>query len=303
MNGTSHAELIAVLDGVAGRCSGRLSITARHLVTGEEVSVRGGELLPTASVIKLPILLELLRRAESGELSLSTRVTLKADERIGGSGILKAFEGGLQPTLRDVATMMVILSDNTATNMALDAIGGIEPVNRLMAGLGLGSIVLHNRIDFERIGPDVRRLGEATTDDLCRLMAGIAARTVVSRWVSETAEEIMEAQQYLDQVPRYLQVTPYWRELGQVPTIRVACKTGFFTGTRVDAGIVRFEADGGGFAYAVANHELADITFGPEAEGVIVNGLVGKALLWYWWPGEVAPVLPTAYDAPAARGR
>lgn len=97
----------------------------------------------------------------------------------------------------------------------------------------------------------------------------------------------MEAQQYLDQVPRYMLATPYWRELGQTPTLRIACKTGFFTGTRVDAGIVRFAASDGGFAYAVANHELADVSFGPEAEGVIINGFVGKALMSYWWPAEV----------------
>ena len=296
MTRLGRAELIASLETLAERCSGRLAVSARDLTTGEAVSLHGGEILPTASVIKVPILVELLRQVQTGRLALETRVSLRSEDQIGGSGILKAFGTGLQPTLLDVATMMIILSDNTATNIAIDAIGGVEPVNRTMSGLGFPTIQLHNRIDFGLIGSDVRRLGEASTDDLCALVHGIAGRTMVSPWVSETAEAIMEGQQYLDQVPRYMMATPYWRELGQVPTLRIACKTGFFTGTRVDAGIVRFAATGGGFAYAVANHELADVSFGPEAEGVIINGLVGKALLSHWWPADVdLPVFATAY--------
>lgn len=297
MTRLERAELVTSLEVLAERCSGRLAISARDLTTGEAVSLHGAEILPTASVIKVPILIELLRQVQTGRLSLETRTLLRSEDQIGGSGILKAFGAGLQPTLLDVATMMIILSDNTATNMAIDAVGGVDAVNGTMVELGLSTIQLHNRIDFGLIGSDVRRLGEASTADLCDLVYGIAARTIVSPWVSETAEAIMEGQQYLDQVPRYMMATPYWRELGQAPTLQIACKTGFFTGTRVDAGIVRFAATGGGFAYAVANHELADETFGPEAEGVIINGLVGKALLSHWWPADLElPVFATAYD-------
>jgi beta-lactamase class A len=288
----------AVLDrlhAIADRCSGDLGVAARHLDTGEQIALNADQLFPTASVIKVPILVEMMRRAQEGRLSLDERVTLRGPERIGGSGILKVFGPGLEPTLRDVATLMIVLSDNTATNFAIDALGDVDEVNAAMDELGFTRIRLHNRIDFALIGPDVRRLGEAPPAELCGLLHGIATGQVFGPEVSRAVEEVLVQQQYLDQIPRYLQINPYWRELGDDPALTVACKTGFFTGTRVDAGIVRFR-DGGGFAYAAANHGTKDETFVPEAEGSVINGLVGKALVEHWWASGPAPMITTAYD-------
>lgn len=292
-------RLDSTLATIEARCSGDLGVAARHLDRDEEVGLNADDVFPTASVIKLPILVEAMRRAGAGELSLDQRIPLRDTDKQGGSGILKAFEAGLELTLRDAATLMIVLSDNTATNLVLDALGGVEPVNAAMGELGLDAIRLHNRIDFDLIGTDVRRLGEASTRQLCGLAHRVAMGTAFGPEVSRAAEDVLEQQQYLDQVPRYLLANPYWRELGQDAVLTVACKTGFFTGTRVDAGIVRFRG-GGGFAYAAANHGAADETFLPEAEGAVVNGLVGKALLEHWWPREAGPppTTRTAYDLP-----
>lgn len=293
----SSPDVDARLRSIAQQFSGELSVCARHLTTEEEVTLAPDDIFPTASVIKLPILVELLRSAAGGSPSLEDRLTLRREDLVGGSGILKALSSGLNPTLRDVATLMIVLSDNTATNMVLDMLGGVDGVNATMDSLGFATIRLHNRVDFELIGGQVRRLGEASARDLCALVHGIAARTIVSVEVSNTIEEILEAQQYLDQAPRYMLAMPYWRELGQDPVLRVACKTGFFTGTRVDTGIVRFRA-GGGFSYAIANDRSADETFLPEAEGSVVNGLVGRALVEHWWPADAdsPPTVRSAYD-------
>jgi beta-lactamase class A len=147
----------------------------------------------------------------------------------------------------------------------------------------------------------VRRLGEANVHDLCELNRLIATRQAFGETVSATAEEVLSTQQYLDQAMRYTLANPYARELGLEAPLSVASKTGFFTGTRVDAGIVRFGV-GGGFAYAVANHEASDVSFLPEAEGAVLNGLVGRALVEHWWPADAgpAPVVSTAYEARAA---
>ncbi len=292
----SNSAIQIALTELAGRHSGTLGVAARNFSTGEEVLLRADDVLPTASVIKLPILVELLRQAEDGRLQLAERIDLRDVDKCGGSGILKVFQAGLQPTLRDVATLMVVLSDNTATNLAIDAVGGVELVNRAMAELGLPTIKLHNRIDFQLIGSDVRQLGESSPRDMLALVQGIADRTVFGVEVSEEAERMLAGQQYLDQVPRYMQVSPYAAELGLLADITVANKTGFFTGTRADAGIVRYRK-GGGFAYAVFSHESKDETFLAEAEGSVLAGLVGKALVEHWWPGgrDTAPTVATAY--------
>ena len=298
MSSGGSTDVRTRISQLADDFSGQLAVCAVDLSTGERVDWQPDLVLPTASVIKVPVLIALLRRVDQGGIDLDARVTMKAEERVGGSGVLKLFDGGLQPTVRDVATMMIAVSDNTATNMVIDLVGGTEPVNAAMAELGLPTVTLHNAVEFEVIGDDVRRLGEASVGDLCELNRLIATRQAFGDRVSALAEEILSTQQYLDQALRYTLANPYARELGLVAPLSVASKTGFFTGTRVDAGIVRFGV-GGGFSYAVANHESSDTSFLPEAEGAVVNGLVGRALVEHWWPSEAgpAPVVPTPYEA------
>jgi len=307
------SALQQTLEDLSARFSGRVGIVARNLGTGEEVDVDGDAVLPTASVIKLPLLVELYRRAALGVVDLDHRISLTVGDLRGGSGILKELQPGLNLTVRDAARLMIVLSDNTATNLVIEQLGGTEAVNATMDAFGLETIRLWNRIDFEVIGDDVRRLGEATPRHMCELVTRIAERRVGGR-VDEEVEEILSAQQYLDQVPRYIAVTPYAADLGLSPVVSVACKTGFFPGTRVDAGIVRFGSGpepNPGFTYAVFTHESEDTTFLPEAEGAVFAGLVGQALTRAWWSGHgAAPVVSTPAEAdwaaraphPALRG-
>lgn len=253
----------------------------------------GTQVLPTASTIKVAVLVELMRQAGAEKIDLEKSIEIRADEQLGGSGILKAFSPGASITLRDAATLMIVLSDNTATNMCTDAlVGGIDSVNAAMDELGLSAVRLHNRIDFELIGPDVRRLGEATAVQMSQLAHKIATGTAFDAEVSTACERVMAQQQYLDQFSRYFDYNPYWRELNQESVLSVANKTGFFTGTRVDVGIVRFP-NSDGFSYCVANHELNDETFLPHAAGAHRNGLIGHAVLRAWWPDgpESVPVV------------
>lgn len=296
MTAGANEALESAVAELAGRHTATLGAAARNLQTGQFLLLDADTVFPTASVIKLPILVELLRQAAAGRLSLDDRMELSCEDQRGGSGILKVFEAGLQPTLRDVARLMIVLSDNTATNLAIEAVGGVGPVNAAMDELGLTTIRLHNRIDFELIGDDIRRLGESSPRDMLALVHGIADRTVFGAEVSTGVEDVLRAQQYLDQVPRYVEVSPYARELGLDPQVTVANKTGFFPGTRADTGILRFR-NGGGFVYAVFSHGSKDETFLPEAEGSVLAGLVGKTLVEHWWPTDAgpAPTVATPY--------
>jgi beta-lactamase class A len=280
--------------------SGELAVAATNLATGEQILVRADTVYATASTIKVPILVEVHRQEREGALALDERLELRAEERVGGSGILKELGGGLNPTIEDVATLMIVLSDNTATNMLIDRVGGVEAVNRTMHSLGLESVVLHNRIDFDVIAPDIRLFAESSARDLARLVELLALGEVVDADASAAMLGIMRRQQYLDQVPRYLDFNPYARELGVESPVEIACKTGFFTGTRVDMGAVFLPA-GVTFSYCVTSQGGADASFAPENEGAVVNGLVGRLLVAYWWPrshGE-APLLATQYAARA----
>jgi beta-lactamase class A len=125
----TRAQAERALDAIVDQAGGEVALAAMNLTTGEEVGRNAERSMPTASVFKLPLLVEVFRQAEEGTLDLDERVTLDAEDFVMGSGILRDFGPGLQPTLRDLAMMMVIVSDNSATNLLLDRVGGPQQVN------------------------------------------------------------------------------------------------------------------------------------------------------------------------------
>lgn len=297
MTTRDRATLDHELAGIQRRFSGRLALAARNLKTGEEIALDAGLLLPTASTIKVCILAEVYAQAGAGRLDLEERIAMTAEDQVGGSGVLWRLDPGLQPTIYDLATLMIIKSDNTATNMLTDRVGGVEVINhRMRNSYGLGDTTYHNRVDFEKIGNDVRRFAESTPADLLQLMTLIARGEVVSPKASREMLAIMQRQQYLDQFPRYLNYNPYAEEIGLPMTMRVQNKTGFFPGTGVDIGVVNLPEDVT-LAYAVFAHESKDHSVAAETEWAVTNGLVGRAIVAYWWPGDdpADALLPTAY--------
>jgi beta-lactamase class A len=113
-----------------------IGIAVKHLGTGEGASFNGDALFPTASVFKVPVIVELYRQAEAGRLSLDDKIVLKEAEKVPGSGILKELSEGLEVTIKDLSRLMMILSDNTATDLIVERVGK-DNVNAAMQMLGL----------------------------------------------------------------------------------------------------------------------------------------------------------------------
>ena len=101
-----------------------VGVYAAHYATGREIAVNPDTRFPTASTVKLPILFALYRKVATGALNLADRVTLGARHRTAGSGVLQDLDFGLQPTLHDLATLMITVSDNQATDMLYETVGG-----------------------------------------------------------------------------------------------------------------------------------------------------------------------------------
>jgi len=130
--------LSRLLAAEATRYPGSLGVYVKHLTTGEEAGIRADDAFNSASVIKLPILALAMQQVDAGTRSLETRLTITAESKRGGSGILQGFDAGLQPTYRDVLSHMVITSDNTATDLAIAQVGGVDRVNAWIAANGGG---------------------------------------------------------------------------------------------------------------------------------------------------------------------
>ena len=284
MSALSREQLEHAVATVAERFSGELGFAAKNLATGEEVLHQADAMLPTASVIKIVVMIEMFAQAEEGLLNLGERIEMAGSDIVLGSGVLRDLTPGLSPTVLDLATLMVIVSDNTATNMLIDRIGGVDVVNqRIHGGYGVDSVVLHNRIDFEKIGDNVRRLAEATPRGLTTIMEMMAQGRLVSEQACKQMLGIMSRQVYLDQVPRYLNTNAFWKELGMSGDFTVASKTGFFPGTRVDTGVITTPVSQ--IVYTAMAHGADDKSMGFEAEPAVVNGVLGRLVLEYWWPG------------------
>ncbi len=144
---SSFSGLTRLLSAQVARFPGTAGVYVKLLTTGEEAGVHADESFNSASVIKLPILALAMQQIDAGTLSLSTRLTITAADRRGGTGILRTFDAGLQPTLGDVLAQMVITSDNTATDLAIAQVGGVARVNAWIDANGGGMKLLYTVAD------------------------------------------------------------------------------------------------------------------------------------------------------------
>lgn len=246
------AAFVRQLETIADRVDGVVSYVVVDVANGERIARLDRELMPTASTIKIAILCELFRQVEEGRVALDDPQRLPASARAGGSGILQELRSPVL-SLRDLATLMIVMSDNTATNALIDVLG-MDAVVRRMEGLGLTGIRLRRRM----IDTEAARRGDenvATAADLASLLDAIRRGEGLAPASRAAALEIL----------RKRKSTPLTTA---VPAgIAVASKPGGLEGVRVDAGYVTL--DGRPFIVVVMASYLADETAGDRAiEGI-----------------------------------
>ena len=121
--------------------SGEVGVAVRDIETGNDFGYNASEIFPTASTLKVPLIYALYRRAEASEIDLTERVTLSYTNRVPGSGVLQHMDEGLQPTLRDLAELMIIVSDNWATDLLWNRLTK-STVDATLAEIGMGQTSL-----------------------------------------------------------------------------------------------------------------------------------------------------------------
>ncbi|MGH2626965.1 MAG: serine hydrolase, partial [Anaerolineales bacterium] len=139
----------------------------RHETLARGESARNAEAAyPAASCIKIPIMVEVFRQVEAGTLDLAAPLVYRPEQRVEGSGILRDLTPGLSLTVRDAVVLMIIVSDNSATNMLIETVGGPAAVNETMGRMGYPQLVLHRPIAFDVETP----LAEGTPRAFCDLL-------------------------------------------------------------------------------------------------------------------------------------
>jgi beta-lactamase class A len=192
-------------------------IYLKCIETGEEIAINADEPMDTMSVIKIPLMAEVFRQAEAGRFSLSDRVSLVDAQKLPGTGILQTLDAGATLTVKDLVTLMIIVSDNTATDRLYERVGGPVRVTELMRSRGLNTITARSTARewfdaFSSAGPDLERfhiegrtvLGVSSAREMGRLLELMQLGTLVSRQASGQMIRIMRNQVYSSRLPRYL---------------------------------------------------------------------------------------------------
>jgi beta-lactamase class A len=249
------ARLRARLEGVTAAHAGVVGVSIRDLDTGQGVSIRGDEPFPSASLIKVAVLVTLLDEVSQGRIRLDERSTLVTRDRVGGWGILKHMGSGLAPTLEDLAWLMITLSDNTATNLILDKVD-VRTVGAKMEALGLPRTKIHAKT-FRRetsVAMDssvLYGLGVTTPDETVQLFALLHEGRAVSPALDSLALAMLAANQDDALLTR-------WLPAG----MRVAHKSGAVERSRNDCGIVYSPA--APVAVCVMTRENEDTSYGVD---------------------------------------
>jgi beta-lactamase class A len=253
-----------VLDGKPGA----FGIYARNLNTGETIGIKADHVFPAESAAKSFILVYYSQLVASGEVDPTFRAPLKDEHRYIGTGVLRFLASGLVPTLDDLAWLMIIVSDNVATAMLLQSIGGPEPVNSAMRNLGYPTARL-NEITFE----------EALAGSPFSLSSPRDLAEVYTH-IDERARAILYRQQHLIGLPRRLPHVAMASDIGVTMPVRVYNKTGNGAGTFIDSGL--FETDDVSWVVAAMATEQTDFASRPDDVAPTVFGEIGELLYNAW---------------------
>nr|WP_246581084.1 serine hydrolase [Deinococcus aestuarii] len=215
---------------------GEVGLVVTDLDGRELHALNPDRVFPAASTIKVPLLVLALEQAQSGRLDLRERVTVGAGDRVPGSGVLHELGPGLQPTWEDLLTLMIVVSDNTATNLVIGRLG-VEEVNAWLRARGLGATHLVGKL---QLPPEQRneaqRRGErnrTTARDQVAVLGRLARGDLLGPSHTALALSILSRQQFRDILARHVP-----RGEDGEPLYRVASKSGELAGVRHDVGVL-----------------------------------------------------------------
>lgn len=261
--------LVQAVAAAVADIPGTFGVAAHDHATDERLAVHGDRPFITASVIKLPILIAALDRVQHGTLRLDQRVEVAPQDVVAGSGILLELDPGVQLSVRDYLTLMIVISDNSATNLMLRLVG-IPQVNAYLESIGLRDTRSHRPIRTRRLPDDPPGIGTATPNDLVRLLDRLIEKSILTPNLCDLALDILKRQQYMDGLPRYLP-----------SEVMVAHKDGLVNGIRTDAGIL-FPPGRPPISLAVLADGLTDPREWPDNPGWLGIARIARAIYDHW---------------------
>lgn len=260
---------------------GEVAVMIKNLDSGETFAYRSDAVMPTASLIKFPVLIELYRQAEQGTVSLDTPITLNDADKVPGSGILtQHFNAGAALSLHTIARLMITYSDNTATNLVLDQIG-IRSVAKTMSELGFPETQIHSKVFRRDTSVAIERsqkygLGSTTAKDMVALLERLHHKTLLS---PESCDAILAHLATCDDKSKLARKLP--------AGVKLFHKTGAVNECRTDAGLL--QTPQGMIAIAVLTNNNRDTSWTDTNEAELLCAKIGEAVYRQYNPESLSP--------------
>jgi beta-lactamase class A len=296
----SHAQvasgyLAAQVQAIAAEHHGDVALFAENTATHETVAISPDTAVQTASVIKLAILYEALEQVREGKVRFEDRITVTKADQVPGSGVLLFFDAPLSVTLKDALTMMIVMSDNSASNLVMDHLG-IPNIDARIAKLGLKDTYLYKKIftpvpagvvmpaDQKRFG-----LGKTTAREMAAVMTKIVRCDLAEPGspaqptdaaLCGVALKMLHVQFYRNAIPRYLDGMP------GATGDSIANKTGSLDAVRNDVAAVSTKK--GIVIISAFTFNNMDHSWGTEQEGEMTIAKLARAIIQNWSPDGLA---------------
>jgi beta-lactamase class A len=257
---------------------GTVVLYAKNLDTGREFAIAPDTKVRTASTIKLPILCTLESLIAAGKVRWDEALTVRAEDKVSGSGVIFELADGTALSVRNVAMLMIILSDNTGTNLILDRITA-DAVNDYLDTIGLSTTRSNRKVrgDGTQLKPPTGwsragmleenkkfGLGVSTPREMVRLLELLEQGKIVSAEASHDVIDILKRQQVKDGIGRHT-------------TLDVASKSGALDALRSDVGIVYSKT--GRIAMAITVDDMPEIDYSPDNAGDILISKIANAIV------------------------
>jgi beta-lactamase class A len=259
------------LDAIAAAHHGVLGYSIHNLDTGERLSLRGDETFSTASLIKVPVLVTLYDLVDKKQLSLDDPLTVLKIDQVPGSGVLQFMHPGMSLSVHDAASLMIILSDNTATNLVLDRVA-IRRVWQKMEALGLPHTKVHSktflRLTSVAMDSSVKYgLGVSTPNEMAHLFELLAQGRAVNPAADSSMLEILASNADGELMQR------------AIDGMTVPHKTGATDSVRTECALFRLQSRVVACGFTKQN---TDIRWVVDNEAQLSLGKIGAAVVAAW---------------------
>jgi beta-lactamase class A len=263
LDGRIRAEITAF--------KGHVSLFAKNFDTGHEYSFNGDERVPTASTIKIAVMIEAFARVADGRAKWTDELVLTKAARYGGSGILPELGDGLRLTLQDCVRLMMLLSDNTATNIVLDYLT-TDAVNARLNSLGFKQTRIMRRVggggesaegklaDNKKFG-----LGATTPHEMVQILEKLSRGDVINAAASKEMLDLMQREQARYAIGRDL------------PEVTMASKYGALDHLRSCVALVYSKR--GKMAIAITVNDLPDVNWSVDNPGYLLMARLSSMLI------------------------